>query len=234
MLQGDRVSLDLICKSQSKLLLESQGNQHIYRRQDDQKPCLQEIEGIVEEQARVIICPQPTVMHEDGDFVQTQRWDIHPSANVILLDAFHAGRSENGERFRYRRFQSDVHLCRGRDAFFVDRFLSEPREYQHFSASVFGEFAYMLNIFSHGPIAHATHHQLIDQRLSSEQLKISELPQRPFRGLESFSSYQMDEESGVLYSRSLALHRHQLESITEQLIALSSDFFEAPCSLSRS
>jgi urease accessory protein UreH len=226
MLQGDRVELELDCEDHASLLLESQGNQHLYRCNRKDGLASQCIEGKAGESSKVIVMPQPTVMHQDAEYHQTQKWDVQASSNVIIFEPFHAGRSENNEVFSYGSYRSDLQFSEEGKIVFVDRFLSEPGNSSSFHGSRFGNYPYMLNIYSLGRLATEVHREISAPFLSQAQLRVSELKSKAsIEMAPAFCTSIFDPESGVLVTRAMAHQRQSLEGLCEAMMARSVDFY---------
>ena len=227
MLQGDRVELELHCEDHASLLLESQGNQHLYRCNRKDGLAAQHIEGKAGESSKVIVMPQPTVMHRDAEYHQTQRWDVQPSSNLIIFEPFHAGRSENDEAFSYGSYRSDLQFSVNGKVVFVDRFLSVPANSRSSHGSRFGHYPYMLNIYSLGEVATEVHRDISAPFLSQAQLRVSELKSKASIEMPpAFCTSIFDPESGVLVTRAMARQRQSLEGLCEAMMTRSVDYYE--------
>lgn len=219
MLQGDRIDMHIECRDGSSLCLESQGNQHLYTRQDGKRGVFQNIQGEVGENSRVISLPQPTVMHEGSDFHQNQTWSLKASSQFILVDTFHIGRSENGERFSYRSYGSDIELRLDGEPIYLDRFQSQPDSMGTSSPTEFGPYAYSTNIYSFGEQARALHQEAVRSMASPvEKLRLSEwAPRSTSHAPPYFFSSSMDDQSGILTTRACGRTRLDLSPIEEHL-----------------
>lgn len=107
MLQGDTVRLDLQCGADARLCLRSQGNTHIYKN-TEHVPTVQIVNGTIETRGTVLVCPHPTILHEGALYHQRQHWHLQNDATVVLMEWMQSGRSESGERFKFREYRSHL------------------------------------------------------------------------------------------------------------------------------
>jgi urease accessory protein len=213
MLQNDCVLLNVECLEGSSLLLESQGNQQLYRCDDASTSASQLITGRLGQGAKVISMPQPVVMHRDAHYFQSQKWALEEDSNILIMEPFHAGRSENGEVFDYGSYGSELELSVDGRPFFLDRLRSQPHHGAHPSFS-FGDYPFMLNIYSYGSQAQELHEKLVRPHVSMAKLKISELRSAPDEKMaSSLVTHLMDGDSGVLVTRAMARKRSILDKI---------------------
>jgi urease accessory protein len=223
-LQGDQIEFEIHCKPHSSLLLQSQGNQHLYKSNRDDGQACQKINGFLEQGAKALIIPEPSVLHEYADFYQVQEWDCHPESNLLLLDYIHIGRSENGEEYIYKKFQSDICLKVLNKKIYLDRYLSIPSKDDQDLKTKFGPYKLMLNIVSYGKEAIALHKSIAEEFDSSEVARFGELGyQTQSEPPHYYMASCCDSESQTMTSRALFKQRKQSTQLTEKL--LSGSFF---------
>ena len=62
-----------------------------------------------------------------ADFAQTQRYDLHADASLVLVDWMTSGRHASGERWAFSRYESRFDITRdGPQRIFSTRFVLEP------------------------------------------------------------------------------------------------------------
>lgn len=226
-LQGDQVEFNIVCEASSSLLLQAQGNQHLYRNNDSTKESFQRITAKVEDGARVVVIPEPTVMHAEASFEQVQTWDLTKESELILIDILHVGRSENGEEFLYKKFRSDVCLKLNGETIYLDCFLSKPHESKAHQASRFGDYKLMLNMFSFGKKAHACHEDLMSIYETPEVKHIRELPSSKYnQSMSQFCATSLDTESQIMTTRAMFTKRKEVDRFTKSLMdSLKESFY---------
>jgi urease accessory protein len=221
-LQHDQIDFDILCQEKAELVLQSQGNQHCYSGIGQNHLARQNTRGQIREQAKVCIIPEPTVMHAGARFHQSQIWNLHPQSQLILLDGFHSGRSENGENFSYDFFQSDIEFQQNGRTIYLDQFRSEPQKGLPTSASRFGSYSLMFNLYSYGQQAPLLHQSMAKNFDSREAHRISELPQQPPSNRPHFfCATAHDEESGITTTRVMAKHREHAQAFLGAVLAMT-------------
>ena len=75
--------------------------------------------------ALLAVVPDPIVCFADADFTQTQRYDLHPDASLVMVDWITSGRHASGERWAFSRYESRFESDAARPDFF-DALVLEP------------------------------------------------------------------------------------------------------------
>lgn len=111
MVRGDRQDLSIKVDEGAKLGLITQGATRIYRQagrlggQQQQRQqlssCQSTLHAKVGKDAVLVVAPDPLVPFSRSSFVQRQRFDLDPSASLLLVDWFGAGRVNSGERWDF-------------------------------------------------------------------------------------------------------------------------------------
>ena len=120
MVRGDRQELSIKVDEGAKLGLITQGATCIYRQagrlggqeqQQEQLPsCQSTLHAKVGKDAVLVMAPDPLVPFSRSSFVQRQRFDLDPSASLLLVDWFGAGRVNSGERWDFDLLSSRCDL----------------------------------------------------------------------------------------------------------------------------
>ena len=71
---------------------------------------------------RIRSCVSP-----DADFTQTQRYDLHADASLVMVDWITSGRHASGERWAFSRYESRFDIRRGSQRIFFDALVLEPQ-----------------------------------------------------------------------------------------------------------
>ena len=79
------------------------------------------------EDALLAVVPDPMVCFAGADFAQTQRYDLHADASLVLVDWMTSGRHAAGERWAFSRYESRLDIRRRRPTeSFSDAVVLEP------------------------------------------------------------------------------------------------------------
>ena len=80
---GDEIRLNAEIGPDARALLTTQASTKVYR---SLRPCTQTVNGTVGADALFAVAPDPIVCFAEADFTQTQRYDLHDSASLVLVD----------------------------------------------------------------------------------------------------------------------------------------------------
>lgn len=149
--QGDDVTLNISCETESRLYLTSQANTRIYRTETG-LGSRQIVQGSIGDQAVAVIIPEPVVPHKDCVFDQRQRWDLAKTGSLLLVDWLHSGRNEAGEQFDYRHYCSEIDIRRDGKRLTLDRLDSEPARRRAQQPGRFGPYQTLMNIYLVGNV----------------------------------------------------------------------------------
>ncbi len=134
-LQGDMVRLDVGVGKEAKLFLGNQAWSRLYKNEGGGKACL-EINGRLEETSQAHVFPEFTIPQAKSDFENSQNWDLKPGSLLFLVDGFVAGRIQNGEKFQYTRYKSEVKIHFNSKLLLKDVFVSQPEiDFPQFSGN---------------------------------------------------------------------------------------------------
>jgi len=116
---GDEVRLDVEVEPGATLFLSSQASSKVYRGARSRFT----LEAKVAAGATLCCWPDPVVCFEGASLLQRQSFALRPEASLLWVDAWTAGRSANGERWRCARFESDSRISLGGEPRFRDAWL---------------------------------------------------------------------------------------------------------------
>jgi urease accessory protein len=151
LVDGDAIRMRVECGQGSRLYLGTQSSTKVYKGAG-RDGCLQETVGTVHANALAVICPDPVVPFADSRYRQAQSWEVHPGAELIILDWLQPGRSARGEVFAYGSLRSELRITRpGGDPVLVERFALEPGLQDPFRCGHFGNFRSFLTAAFIGP-----------------------------------------------------------------------------------
>jgi len=117
LLGGDAIALDVEVEPGAAALLQTQASTKIYR---SRRGASSTLRAAVEDDATLLIVPDPTVCFAGASYRQAQCVDLTPGANLVLVDWITAGRRAAGERWAFDQYESRITVRRGSDLLLAD------------------------------------------------------------------------------------------------------------------
>lgn len=144
---GDEIRLRADVTAGARGLLTTQASTKVYR---SLRPASQSLEASVDADALLAVVPDPVVCFAEADFTQTQRYDLHRDASLVMVDWITSGRHASGERWAFSRYESRFDIRRGSERIFFDAIVLEP----HIDSVVdrMGRFNVLLTAVITGPL----------------------------------------------------------------------------------
>lgn len=121
---GDEIRLRAEVTAGARALLTTQASTKVYR---SLRRSGQSLNATVDAGALLAVVPDPVVCFADADFSQTQRYDLHADASLVMVDWITSGRHASGERWAFSRYESRFDIRRGPQRIFLDALVLEPR-----------------------------------------------------------------------------------------------------------
>jgi urease accessory protein len=156
---GDSIRLRVRCEEGSRLLLSTQANTRIFKSLDGSQ-AEQLTEGHVAANALAVVLPDPLVPQAASCYHQAQHWHLAESATLLLVDWWHAGRTDVGEKFAFTTFATELRVSVAGRLALLDRFTLRPEEHLATSQATFGAYHSALSLYLVGPPAGAAFQQL--------------------------------------------------------------------------
>jgi urease accessory protein len=144
---GDEIRVRAEVTDGARALLTTQASTKVYR---SLRPSRQSLNATVDADALFAVVPDPVVCFAGADFTQTQRYDLHADASLIMVDWITSGRHASGERWAFSRYESRFDIRRGSKRIFFDALVLEP----HIDSVVerMGRFDVLLTAVMTGPL----------------------------------------------------------------------------------
>ena len=120
---GDDIGLRAEVTAGARALLTTQASTKIYR---SLRPSRQSLTATVGADALLAVVPDPIVCFAGAHFTQTQRYDLHADASLVMVDWMTSGRHAAGERWAFSRYESRFDIRRGAQRIFFDALVLEP------------------------------------------------------------------------------------------------------------
>ncbi len=102
---GDETTFQVEVGRAATCFLSTQASTKVYRNPRE-RPCGHRCHATVADDGLLIYAPEPVQAFADSSYVQRQEFHLGAGAGLVLLDWLSAGRSECGERWAFRRYQS--------------------------------------------------------------------------------------------------------------------------------
>jgi urease accessory protein len=105
LVDGDRQFLDVEVGAGASAYLSTQASTKVYR---SVRGATVELRARVDEQALLVLAPDPVVCFADSRFHQRQEFDLAASASLVAVDWVTSGRRESGERWAFASYTSHL------------------------------------------------------------------------------------------------------------------------------
>ena len=169
LVSGDDIRLDIECDPNSKLFLGTQADTKIYKSVDG-RLARQHIRAHIAGGSLAVVLPDALIPFAGSRFVQHQEWHLSGSANLLLADWMHSGRTAYGECFDYDFLSSEVRILVDGKTRILDRTRIEPSVDNPRGVGSFGHFRSLVSVYIVGrKLVHALEKaRFFDQRTASE------------------------------------------------------------------
>jgi urease accessory protein len=105
MVAGDCTRLELVIDAGARCFLSTQASTKIYRNPQN-LPCSHELAARVDEDAVLVLAPDPVQCFAESIYEQRQQFHLAATGNLLLVDWISAGRTACGERWNFQRYSS--------------------------------------------------------------------------------------------------------------------------------
>jgi len=146
MVAGDAIRLQIRAQANTQLVVSTQASTRIFRSIDG-AVAEQHTEGELAENALAVVFPDPVVLQAESRYRQLQTWHLQPSSLLLLVDWFHSGRMDQGERFAFHALHSELRVRVAGRLVLLDRFAFEPAEHIAASPANFAEYQTFFSVF---------------------------------------------------------------------------------------
>lgn len=103
LVDGDRQVLDVEVGAGASAYLSTQASTKVYR---SLRGAAAELRARVDEQALLVVAPDPVVCFADSRFHQRQEFELARSGSLVVVDWVTSGRRESGERWAFAHYTS--------------------------------------------------------------------------------------------------------------------------------
>jgi urease accessory protein len=105
MVAGDETLLDLSIEDGASAYVGTQASTKVYRN-PARRACGHRTQARLGENSLLVLAPDVVQAFADSAYRQVQAFDLAPTASLVLVDWLNSGRSECGEHWAFRRFES--------------------------------------------------------------------------------------------------------------------------------
>jgi urease accessory protein len=116
---GDQTQLHINVSAGARCFLGTQSSTKVYRN-PAALPCEHTTHATVAEDALLVFAPEPVQAFADSHYTQRQEFHLAPSAGLVLLDWFSAGRTARGERWAFKHLETRNDIFVGGERALVD------------------------------------------------------------------------------------------------------------------
>ena len=216
MVSGDRIRLRIRCGRNTRLFLGTQSNTKVFRSLGG-AAAEQFIVGELEEKSLAVVFPDPVVLQEDSRYRQVQHWHLKPGALLFVVDWFHSGRMDRGERFVFTSFLSELKVSVAGKAVLLDRFAFSPAENIAGSPANFDRYQTMFSAYLVGNPEEERFTRLAAKLL---QLKMAEGASLDFDLAQQAAILSVSRvKEGVYILRAMAESRIDLQPLCDALLS---------------
>lgn len=155
---GDDIRLRAEVTAGARAMLTTQASTKVYR---SLRPSHQRLTANVEADALLAVVPDPIVCFAGAHFTQTQRYDLHADASLVMVDWMTSGRHAAGERWAFSRYESRFDIRRESRRIFFDALVIEQNV--DTVAARMGRFNVLLTAIITGPLVAAAAADIVNR-----------------------------------------------------------------------
>ncbi|GAB2848194.1 hypothetical protein GCM10027044_04100 [Hymenobacter ruber] len=217
---GDVIRLRITGRANSRLIITTQASTRVFRSIDG-AVAEQHTLGELAENALAVVFPDPVVLQAESRYRQVQEWQLQPTSLLLLVDWFHSGRMDQGERFAFTSLHSELRVRVAGRLVVLDRFGFEPAENIATSPANFAGYQTFFSVFLVGSPDDARYQHLAAM-LARQKMPGSTGPHFNINNQECMISVTRARDN-VWMLRAAAHSRMALQPLCEQLLAALAD-----------
>jgi len=99
---GDRVDMDVTVGAGATALIGTQASTKVFRSPEN-IACCQRLNAQVEADGVLVVAPDPLTCFAGAIYEQRQRFELHETASLVVIDWLTSGRRARGERWAFNR-----------------------------------------------------------------------------------------------------------------------------------
>jgi urease accessory protein len=215
MVAGDAIRLRIGVEAGARLFVSTQANTKIFKSTDG-AVAEQHIAGAVAKNALVVVFPDPVVLQAESRYRQIQHWQLHCDAMLLLVDWFHSGRMDQGEKFAFTSLYSELRVSRGEKLALLDRLTFEPEHHIATSPANFAGYQTFFSLYLVGNPDNVLFQRLA-ARLEQQKMPGSTGPHFQIRSQQCLVAVSR-AKADVYILRAAAHSRDALQPLCEQIL----------------
>jgi urease accessory protein len=106
---GDAIRMNVDVGGGARGVLSTQASTKVYR---SLRPASQYLTASVEDDALLVVLPDPVVCFAGAHFSQQQRYELHHRGSLVMVDWITSGRHAAGERWAFHHYSSRIDIRR--------------------------------------------------------------------------------------------------------------------------
>ncbi|MBF9238269.1 urease accessory protein UreD [Hymenobacter sp. BT683] len=216
MVAGDAIRLHIAAQPHTQLVVSTQASTKIFRSIDG-AVAEQHTTGDLDEGALAVVFPDPVVLQAESRYRQVQEWNLQPTSVLLLVDWFHSGRMDQGERFAFTSLHSELRVRVGGRLVVLDKFAFTPGENIATSPANFAGYQTFFSLFLVGSPEDARF-QILTAMLARQKMPGSLGPHFNINSQECVVSVTQARDN-VWVLRAAAHSRMALQPLCEQILA---------------
>ncbi|MCC3152594.1 urease accessory protein UreD [Hymenobacter sp. BT770] len=220
MVAGDAIRLRISGQAHTQLVVSTQASTKIFRSIDG-AVAEQHTTGRLAEGALAVVFPDPVVLQAESRYRQLQEWHLQPDSLLLVVDWFHSGRMDQGERFAFTSLHSELRVRVAGQLVLLDRFAFSPTEHIATSPGNFADYQTFFSVFLVGSPTDARF-RLLAARLELQKMPGSTGPHFTITSQECLVSVARAREN-VYVLRAAARSRAALQPLCDQLLEALAD-----------
>ncbi len=134
-LKGDFVDLEIHCGKNSNTKITSQGYEKIFNTGDGF--CEKKLSIKAEEGARICYLPQPTILYENSNFLNTSNVEVEENSVLVFSDIFSIGRVYMGEMHQMKKICNRLSIRIGNKLVVRENMVIDPAKLDYSKMGIF-------------------------------------------------------------------------------------------------
>lgn len=107
LVDGDRAAIDIVVRRDAAAYVSTQASTKVYR---SPRGTSVNLTGRVEDQATLLVLPDPVVCFAGARYRQMQRFDVAAEGSLVVADCLLSGRCAYGERWEFLEYRSVLEI----------------------------------------------------------------------------------------------------------------------------
>ena len=159
---GDQIDLNVNISSGTTCVLTSQASTKIYKSSGG-KTCRQTVNASVDEDALLVVAPDPITCFADAKYQQHQQVNLHANGSLVLVDWLTSGRRARHECWMFSRYYSRIDITYDQTPVFLESLLLDPADGPIDSPYRLGRFHCMALLVIVGPALQQASSAMIEE-----------------------------------------------------------------------